>query len=159
MHLNMIISTTVRNRMSTLYAAWQLMTNMVLPLTSTGNGPPLEHVQVGDVLRIRPGEKVPVDGIVTDGASSVDESMISGEPIPVKKQAGEKVIGATVNTTGSLTIQAEKIGRDTLLVRIVQMVADAGVAIADLLEPAGTMRREGQTVMFVAVDGQPIRSD
>jgi Cu+-exporting ATPase len=86
---------------------------------------PLEHVQVGDVLRIRPGEKVPVDGIVTDGASSVDESMISGEPIPVKKQAGEKVIGATVNTTGSLTIQAEKVGRDTLLARIVQMVADA----------------------------------
>ena len=86
---------------------------------------PLEDVQVGDVLRIRPGEKVPVDGEVIDGSSSVDESMISGEPIPVKKQAGDKVIGATVNSTGSLTMRAEKIGSDTLLARIVQMVADA----------------------------------
>ena len=86
---------------------------------------PLEHVQVGDVLRIRPGEKVPVDGEVLDGVSSVDESMISGEPIPVKKQAGDKVIGATVNTTGSLSMRAEKVGSATLLARIVQMVADA----------------------------------
>lgn len=86
---------------------------------------PLEDVQVGDLLRIRPGEKVPVDGIVTEGASSVDESMISGEPIPVKKHLGERVIGATVNTTGSLTMRAEKVGRDTLLAQIVQMVADA----------------------------------
>ncbi|MCB2181288.1 MAG: cadmium-translocating P-type ATPase [Desulfobulbaceae bacterium] len=86
---------------------------------------PLEHVQTGDVLRIRPGEKVPVDGEVTDGSSSVDESMISGEPVPVKKQAGDKVIGATVNGTGSLTMRAEKVGRDTLLAQIVQMVADA----------------------------------
>ena len=86
---------------------------------------PLEHVQAGDVLRIRPGEKVPVDGEVIDGSSSVDESMISGEPIPVKKQAGDKVIGATVNSTGALTMRAEKIGSDTLLARIVQMVSDA----------------------------------
>ncbi len=86
---------------------------------------PLEHVQAGDVLRIRPGEKVPVDGEVVDGSSSVDESMISGEPIPVKKQAGDKVIGATVNGTGSLSMRAEKVGRDTLLAQIVQMVADA----------------------------------
>ena len=86
---------------------------------------PLEHVQSGDVLRIRPGEKVPVDGVVIDGSSSVDESMISGEPIPVKKQAGDKVIGATVNATGSLTIRAEKVGGDTLLAQIIQMVADA----------------------------------
>ncbi len=86
---------------------------------------PLEHVQAGDILRIRPGEKVPVDGEVIEGTSSVDESMISGEPIPVKKQAGDKVIGATVNSTGSLTMRAEKIGSDTLLARIVQMVADA----------------------------------
>ncbi|GAB4336677.1 MAG: heavy metal translocating P-type ATPase [Desulfobulbaceae bacterium] len=85
----------------------------------------LEHVQVGDVLRIRPGEKVPVDGEVIDGSSTVDESMISGEPIPVKKQAGDKVIGATVNGTGSLTMRAEKVGSDTLLARIVQMVAEA----------------------------------
>ena len=86
---------------------------------------PLEHVQAGDVLRIRPGEKVPVDGAVLEGSSAVDESMISGEPIPVKKQAGDKVVGATVNTTGALTMRAEKVGSETLLARIVQMVADA----------------------------------
>ncbi len=86
---------------------------------------PLEHVQAGDILRIRPGEKIPVDGEVIDGSSSVDESMISGEPIPVKKQAGDKIIGATVNSTGSLIMRAEKVGSDTLLAQIVQMVADA----------------------------------
>ncbi len=86
---------------------------------------PLERVQTGDLLRIRPGEKVPVDGEVSDGVSSVDESMISGEPVPVQKKRGDKVIGATVNTTGSLSMRAEKIGRDTLLAQIVQMVADA----------------------------------
>jgi Cu+-exporting ATPase len=86
---------------------------------------PLEHVQVGDVLRIRPGEKVPVDGEVVDGGSSVDESMISGEPIPVKKQQGDKVVGATVNATGALTMRAEKVGSDTLLAQIVKMVAEA----------------------------------
>ncbi len=86
---------------------------------------PLEDVQVGDILRIRPGEKVPVDGTVTDGSSSVDESMISGEPLPVKKYKDEKVIGATVNTTGALTILAEKVGNDTVLAQIVKMVADA----------------------------------
>ncbi len=86
---------------------------------------PLDHVQAGDVLRIRPGEKIPVDGEVVDGSSSVDESMISGEPLPVSKKAGDKVIGATVNSTGSLTMRAEKVGSDTLLSRIVKMVADA----------------------------------
>ncbi len=86
---------------------------------------PLEHVQVGDKLRIRPGEKVPVDGTVVDGNSSVDESMISGEPIPVEKKQGDKMIGATVNGTGGLTMQAEKIGSDTMLAQIVQMVAEA----------------------------------
>ncbi|MBU4264139.1 MAG: heavy metal translocating P-type ATPase [Proteobacteria bacterium] len=86
---------------------------------------PLEHVQVGDVLRIRPGEKIPVDGMVVEGTSSVDESMISGEPIPVKKQADDKVIGATVNATGALTMRAEKVGSDMLLAQIVQMVATA----------------------------------
>ncbi len=91
----------------------------------TENDIPLEHVLTGDILRIRPGEKVPVDGVVIDGASSVDESMISGEPIPIQKKSGDKVIGATVNTTGSLSMRAEKIGSDTLLAQIVQMVADA----------------------------------
>jgi len=86
---------------------------------------PLEQVRVGDRLRIRPGEKIPVDGLVVDGASSVDESMISGEPLPVHKQQGDKVIGATVNTTGALTMRAERVGSDTLLAQIVEMVARA----------------------------------
>ncbi len=86
---------------------------------------PLEHVTVGDKLRVRPGEKIPVDGEVIEGASAVDESMISGEPIPVKKQAGDKLIGATVNGTGGMIMLAEKVGSDTLLAQIVKMVADA----------------------------------
>ncbi len=86
---------------------------------------PLEQVQVGDRLRVRPGEKVPVDGVVIEGASAVDESMISGEPIPVAKERGDKVIGATVNGTGGLVIEAEHVGSDTLLAQIVQMVAAA----------------------------------
>ncbi|MFZ5654528.1 MAG: heavy metal translocating P-type ATPase [Pseudomonadota bacterium] len=86
---------------------------------------PLEAVQVGDRLRVRPGEKVPVDGVVLEGHSAVDESMISGEPIPVEKAAGDGVIGATVNGTGSLVIEARRVGSDTLLAQIVQMVAEA----------------------------------
>jgi Cu+-exporting ATPase len=86
---------------------------------------PLETVQPGDRLRIRPGEKVPVDGIVVDGRSSVDESMISGEPIPVEKEPGAKVIGGTVNGTGSLVMQAERVGAGTLLAQIVRMVGEA----------------------------------
>jgi Cu+-exporting ATPase len=86
---------------------------------------PLEHVHVGDLLRVRPGEKVPVDGVVLEGRSSVDESMISGEPIPVEKVEGAKLTGATVNGTGSLLMKAERVGRDTMLSQIVRMVADA----------------------------------
>lgn len=86
---------------------------------------PLEQVQIGNRLRVRPGEKVPVDGSVVEGSSSLDESMITGEPIPVEKLAGDTVIGATVNGNGSFIIKAEKIGSDTLLSQIVQMVADA----------------------------------
>ena len=86
---------------------------------------PLEHVAVGDVLRVRPGEKIPVDGEVTEGNSSVDESMVTGEAIPVEKIAGEKVIGATINGTGSLLMRAEKVGADTLLAQIVHMVSEA----------------------------------
>ena len=86
---------------------------------------PLDQVQLGDTLRVRPGEKVPVDGVVIEGKSSVDESMISGEPIPVEKNSGDKVVGATVNGTGGLTIKAEKIGSETLLSRIVHMVSEA----------------------------------
>jgi Cu+-exporting ATPase len=86
---------------------------------------PLEHVQPGDRLRIRPGEKVPVDGSVVDGVSHVDEAMVTGEPVPVEKHAGAKVIGATVNGTGSLLMVAEKVGSETLLAQIVHMVAEA----------------------------------
>ncbi|TFG74083.1 MAG: YHS domain-containing protein, partial [Chrysiogenales bacterium] len=86
---------------------------------------PLEHVQAGNTLRVRPGEKVPVDGTVIDGASNVDESMVTGEPMAVAKAKGAKLIGATVNGTGSLLMRAEKVGADTLLAQIVRMVAEA----------------------------------
>lgn len=86
---------------------------------------PLTHVHVGDLLRVRPGEKVPVDGIVTDGSSAIDESMITGEPMPITKRAGHHVIGATMNTSGSLIIRSEKVGSQTVLSQIVQMVAQA----------------------------------
>jgi len=86
---------------------------------------PLEHVQVGDHLRVRPGEKVPVDGEVIEGRSSIDESMISGEPVPVEKVAGDTVTGATINGTGSLVMQATRVGADTMLAQIVEMVANA----------------------------------
>jgi len=86
---------------------------------------PLAHVHVGDRLRIRPGEKVPVDGIVLEGTSTVDESMVSGEAIPVSKSPGDQVVGATINGTGALVMRAEKVGSDTLLARIVAMVSEA----------------------------------
>ncbi len=86
---------------------------------------PLDLVKPSELLRVRPGEKVPVDGVVVDGSSSVDESMVTGEPIPVQKQKGDKVIGATVNTTGSFIMRAERVGSETLLAQIVRMVAEA----------------------------------
>jgi Cu+-exporting ATPase len=85
----------------------------------------LNHVHVGDRLRVRPGEKVPVDGIVLEGTSSVDESMLTGEPIPITKQAGDKLIGATLNTSGALIMRTERVGSTTVLAQIVQMVAQA----------------------------------
>jgi Cu+-exporting ATPase len=86
---------------------------------------PLESVEPGQHLRVRPGEKIPVDGIVLEGRSAVDESMVSGEPIPVAKAAGDELIGATVNGTGSLVMEARKVGADTLLARIVRLVSEA----------------------------------
>ncbi|NBS75589.1 MAG: cadmium-translocating P-type ATPase, partial [Betaproteobacteria bacterium] len=86
---------------------------------------PLEAVQLGDLIRVRPGEKIPVDGVVVEGASYIDEAMITGEPVPVSRKAGGKVIGATLNTNGTLVIRAERIGSETMLAQIVQMVAQA----------------------------------
>jgi Cu+-exporting ATPase len=86
---------------------------------------PLEDVHVGDRLRVRPGEKVPVDGVVVEGVSSIDESMITGEPIPVEKTAGDRVIGATVNENGTVVMEAQRVGSDTLLAQIVHMVGEA----------------------------------
>lgn len=85
----------------------------------------LTHVHIGDTLRVRPGEKVPVDGVVTEGNSAVDESMLTGEPVPVSKRVGDKVIGATLNTSGALVMRSEKVGSATMLAQIVQMVAQA----------------------------------
>jgi Cu+-exporting ATPase len=86
---------------------------------------PIDDVEIGDIILVRPGEKVPVDGTVREGYSSVDESMISGEPIPVEKKSGDQVVGATINKTGSFTFEATKVGRDTMLSQIIQMVQEA----------------------------------
>jgi len=86
---------------------------------------PLTHVHVGDRLRVRPGEKVPVDGVVEEGTSALDESMLTGEPIPVSKRSGDKVIGATINTNGALIVRSERVGSETMLSQIVQLVAQA----------------------------------
>jgi P-type Cu+ transporter len=86
---------------------------------------PLSHVHVGDLLRVRPGEKVPVDGVVVEGSSALDESMLTGEPLPVTKRAGDKLIGATMNTSGALVMRSEHVGSATVLSQIVQMVAQA----------------------------------
>ncbi len=100
---------------------------------------PVEHIHVGDLLRVRPGEKIPVDGEVTGGRSSVDESMITGEPIPVEKSKGDLVTGATVNGTGSLIMKATKVGSDTLLSQIVKMVSQAQRSRAPIQKLADTV--------------------
>src|SRR5207247_3560017 len=79
----------------------------------------LDQVHIGDRLRIRPGEKIPVDGVVVEGQSSINESMITGEPVPVEKTAGDRVIGGTINETGALIVRADRVGKDTLLAQIV----------------------------------------
>jgi Cu+-exporting ATPase len=99
----------------------------------------VNEIQKGDVLRVRPGEKIPIDGVIVDGKSNIDESMITGEPIPVSKRAGEKVIGATVNQTGSFLMRAERIGSETVLAQIVQMVADAQRSRAPIQKLADTV--------------------
>ena len=100
---------------------------------------PLEHVQVGDRLRVRPGEGVPVDGVVLEGASSVDESMVTGESIPVEKTPGSRVTGGTVNGTGSFVMRAERVGSETLLAQIVHMVSEAQRSRAPIQRLADTV--------------------
>ena len=100
---------------------------------------PVDAIQEGDVLRVRPGEKVPVDGVIVEGQSNIDESMITGEPMPVSKGAGDKVVGATVNQTGSFLMRAERIGSETLLAQIVQMVAEAQRSRAPIQQLADTV--------------------
>lgn len=99
----------------------------------------VDQIQKDDVLRVRPGEKIPIDGVIIDGKSNLDESMITGEPMPVGKQAGEKVIGATVNQTGSFLMRAERIGSETVLAQIVQMVAEAQRSRAPIQKLADTV--------------------
>jgi len=98
---------------------------------------PLDSVSPGDILRVRPGEKVPVDGEVINGKSSIDESMITGEPIPVEKIQGDKVVGSTINGTGSFLMKAEKVGAETLLSQIIHMVAEAQRSKAPIQKTAG----------------------
>src|SRR5438067_11987213 len=86
---------------------------------------PLETVMRGEILRVRPGEKLPVDGVVVEGEAAIDESMVTGESMPVTRRSGEKVIGATMATNGTITMKAERVGRDTLLAQIVKMVGEA----------------------------------
>jgi P-type Cu+ transporter len=99
----------------------------------------VDEIQKGDVLRVRPGGKVPIDGVIVDGTSNIDESMITGEPMPVAKQAGGKVIGATLNQTGSFLMRAERVGSETVLAQIVQMVADAQRSRAPIQKLADTV--------------------
>ena len=114
-------------------------TALRLEADGTEHDVPLEEVRAGDRLRVRPGDKVPVDGVVVEGASSVDESMMTGEPIPVEKSAGSVVTGATVNQTGSFVMRAERVGSDTLLARIVHMVAEAARSRAPIQKLADTV--------------------
>src|SRR5437016_1964909 len=99
----------------------------------------VDEIQIGDVLRVRPGEKIPIDGVIIDGKSNINESMITGEPMPVAKEAGEKVIGATVNQTGSFLMRAERVSSETVLAQIVQMVADAQRTRAPIQKLADTV--------------------
>jgi P-type Cu+ transporter len=100
---------------------------------------PLEHVHVGDRLRVRPGERVPVDGVVIDGATTVDESMVTGEPIPVEKATGASVTGGTINGTGTFVMEARRVGKDTLLAQIVRMVSEAQRSRAPIQRLADTV--------------------
>jgi Cu+-exporting ATPase len=126
--LGQVLELRARNRTSSALRALLSLTPKTARLVRTDGAEldvPLEHVAPGDRLRVRPGEKVPVDGVVLEGASAVDESMVTGEPMPAEKLPGSKVTGGTVNGTGTFVMRAERVGRETLLARIVQMVGEA----------------------------------
>ncbi len=126
--LGQVLELRARSRTNTairMLLALAPTTARIVRADGTDEDIPLEQVKLGDVLRLRPGENVPVDGAVIEGKSSVDESMVTGEPIPVEKGTGDTLIGATTNGTGSLLMRAEKVGGDTLLAQIVNMVAEA----------------------------------
>src|SRR5204862_3962231 len=97
----------------------------------------VEAVEVGDVVIVKPGERIPVDGVVTEGASAVDESMLTGEPMPVAKKPGDEVMGGTVNTTGSVTFRARRVGKDAALGQIMRLVEDAQAGQAPMQVLAG----------------------
>jgi len=125
--LGQVLELRARSRTSTAIRQLLRLTPRTARVVSDGaeGDVPLERVRVGDVCRVRPGEKVPVDGIVVDGRSTIDESMVTGEPIPVEKASGSRVTGGTINTTGSLLVRADRVGSATLVAQIVRMVAEA----------------------------------
>ncbi len=127
-----------RNAMRALLDLAPKMARIVRP-DGTEEDVHLGHVNKGDILRVRPGEKVPVDGVVEEGHSSVDQSMVTGESVPVEKHPGDKVIGATLNNTGSFTMKAERVGNETMLAQIVDMVAKAQRSRAPIQRMADTV--------------------
>ena len=118
----------------------------------------LTHVHVGDSLRVRPGEKVPVDGVVVDGASAVDESMLTGEPMPVTKRVGDQLIGATLNTSGALVMRSEKVGSQTVLASIVQMVQAqrSSAPMASTAEALATLKASGIRVIMALTTAKAV---
>jgi P-type Cu+ transporter len=126
--LGQVLELRARNRTSTAIRSLLKLspkTARLIRADGTEIDVPLEHIEKGDVLRVRPGEKVPVDGSILDGSSSVDESLVTGEPIPVEKVPGSRVTGGTVNGTGTFLVRAERVGSETLLAQIVRMVSEA----------------------------------
>jgi Cu+-exporting ATPase len=140
--LGQVLELRARSRTSSAIKSLLGLAPKTARLVDTGgkeNDIPLAHVHVGNILRVRPGEKVPVDGVVTEGESSIDESMISGEPIPVEKSPGRAVVGGTINGRGSFLMRAERVGRETLLAQIVQMVGQAQRSRAPIQRLADTV--------------------
>jgi Cu+-exporting ATPase len=140
--LGQVLELRARSRTSTaIRNLLRLAPKTARRIEADGSEPdvPLEHVQVGDRLRVRPGERVPVDGVVIDGTTTVDESMVTGEPIPVEKAAGASVTGGTVNGTGTFVMEARRVGGDTLLAQIVRMVSEAQRSRAPIQRLADTV--------------------